>query len=81
MKRIALAAILTAVLAGPALAGQCPVEMKKIDAALAASPQISAEQMTEVKALRAQGEAEHKGGQHGASVKTLAKAKDILGVM
>ncbi len=81
MKRIALAAILTAVLAGPALAGQCPVDMKKVDAALAANPQISADQMTEVKALRAQGEKEHKGGQHGASVATLAKAKDILGIM
>ncbi len=81
MKRIVIAAILTAVLAGPVLAGQCPVDMKKIDAALAASPQISAAQMTEVATLRAQGEAEHKGGHHGASVKTLAKAKDILGVM
>ncbi len=81
MKHVALAVILTAVLAGPALAGQCPVDMKKIDAALAANPQISAEQMTEVKALRAQGEKEHKGGQHGASIKTLAKAKEILGIM
>ncbi len=48
---------------------------------MAANPQISAEQMAEVKALRAQGEKQHKGGQHGASVETLAKAKDILGVM
>ncbi len=81
MKRIALAAILTAVLAGPAFASGCPTEMKKIDAALAANPQISADQMTEVKTLRAQGEKEHKGGQHGAAVATLAKAKDILGIM
>jgi len=81
MKRIAIAAILTAVLVGPALAGQCPVDMKKIDAALATSPQISAAQMTEVTKLRAEGEKQHKGGQHGASVKTLAKAKEILGIM
>ena len=81
MKRIAIAAILTAVLVGPALAGQCPLDMKKIDAALGASPQISAAQMTEVKKLRAEGEKQHKGGQHGASVKTLAKAKEILGIM
>ena len=81
MKRIAIAAILTAFLAGPALAGQCPGDMKKIDAALAASPQISAAQMAEVATLRAEGETQHKGGQHGASVKTLAKAKDILGIM
>jgi hypothetical protein len=81
MKRIAIAAILTAVLVGPALAGQCPVDMKKIDAALGASPQISAAQMTEVTKLRAEGAKQHKGGQHGASVKTLAKAKEILGIM
>ncbi len=81
MKRIAIAAILTAVLVGPALAGQCPVDVKKIDAALGASPQISAAQMTEVKKLRDEGEKQHKGGQHGASVKTLAKAKEILGIM
>ncbi len=81
MKRIAIAAILTAVLAGPALAGQCPVDMKKIDAALAKGSQISATQMAEVKVLRAQGEKQHKGGQHGASIDTLAKAKDILGIM
>ena len=81
MKRIAIAAILTAVLVGPALAGQCPLDMKKVDAALAANPQISAAQMIEVTKLRAEGEKQHKGGQHGASVKTLAKAKEILGIM
>ncbi len=81
MKRIAIAAILTAVLAGPALAGQCPVDMKKIDAALAKGSQISTAQMAEVTTLRAEGETQHKGGQHGAAVKTLAKAKDILGIM
>ncbi len=81
MKRIAIAAVLTAVLAGPALAGQCPVDMKKIDAALAANPQISATQMAEVTKLRAEGATQHKGGQHGASVKTLATAKEILGIM
>ncbi len=81
MKRIAIAAVLAAVLAGPALAGQCPVDMKKIDAALAASPQISAAQMAEVVALRAEGGKQHKSGQHGPSVETLAKAKAILGIM
>ncbi len=81
MKRIAIAAILTAVLVGPALAGQCPVDRKKVDAALAAGPQISAAQMAEVATLRAEGETQHKGGQHGAAVTTLAKAKDILGIM
>lgn len=81
MKHIAIAAFLCATLAVPALAGQCPVDMKKIDAALAQSPQISAAQLAEVTKLRAKGEAQHKGSQHGASVKTLAKAKEILGIM
>ena len=81
MKRIVIAAILNAILAGPALAGQCPVDMKKIDAALAQNPSISAAQLAEVTKLRAQGEAEHKSSQHGASVKTLANAMEILGIM
>jgi hypothetical protein len=81
MKRVAIAIFLGAILAGPALAGQCPVDMKKIDAALAQNPQISAAQLAEVTELRAQGEVQHKGRQHGASVKTLAKAMEILGIM
>jgi hypothetical protein len=36
--------------------------------------------MKEVKELRAKGEAEHKAGQHQASVDDLAKAKQILGL-
>ena len=81
MKRIAIAAFLSAILAGPALAGQCPVDMKKIDAALAQNPSISAAQLAEVTKLRAEGAAQHQASQHGASVKTLAKAKEILGIM
>ncbi len=82
MKRIVLAAILTAAFAGPVLAGKCPVLVKEIDAALAKGTNLSAAQMTEVKELRAKGEAEHnKGGSHAAAVATLAKAKEILGIM
>ncbi len=81
MKRIALAAFLTAVLAGPALAGSCPVLMKEIDAALAKGTSLSAAQLAEVTALRAKGEAEHnKGGSHAAAVATLNEAKGILGI-
>ena len=80
MKRLFLAAALTAGLASPALAGQCPVDMGKIDAALSANPQITAEQKAEVAKLRAEGEMLHKTGKHKESVETLAKAKDILGV-
>jgi hypothetical protein len=80
MKRILLAAVALIFLATPAFAFHCPKDMAKIDAALAATPQISAEQLAEVQALRAQGEEYHKAGQHQESVDTLAKAMAILGI-
>jgi hypothetical protein len=80
MKRILLAAVALSFLATPAFAMHCPKDMAKIDAALAANPQISAEQLAEVQALRAQGEEYHKAGQHQESVDTLAKAMEILGI-
>lgn len=66
--------------AGSALAFHCPMDMKKIDDALAADPVLSAEQLAEVKQLRAEGEALHKAGKHQESVDTLAKAITLLGL-
>jgi hypothetical protein len=77
--RHALAAILLAASTG-AWAFHCPMEMKKIDDALAKQPALSAEQMSEVKKLRADGEALHKAGKHQESLDTLAKAEKILGI-
>jgi hypothetical protein len=54
--------------------------MKKIDEALAKNPKLTEAQMTEVKKLRADGEAFHKAGKHQDSVDTLGKAMKILGV-
>jgi len=65
---------------GSAFAFHCPMDMKKIDAALAKNPMLSAAQMTEVKKLRMDGEALHKAGKHQESVDTLAKAMKILGI-
>lgn len=62
-----------------ALAGSCPKLMKEIDAALP-SAKISDAQMTEVKKLRADGEAQHKAAAHADSVASLNKAKEILGI-
>ena len=81
MKSIAIAVFLSAFLVGPALAGQCPVDMKKIDAALAQSPSITAAHLDEVTKLRAEGASQHSSGQHGAAVNSLAKAMEILGIM
>ena len=79
MKRMILGAAL-ALLSASALAFHCPADMKKIDAAMAKSPKLSAQQMTEVKKYRADGEALHKAGKHQESVDTLAKAMKILNI-
>ena len=63
-----------------AFAFHCPMDMKKIDDALARNPSLSAEQMGEVKKLRAEGETLHKAGKHQESIDTLAKAMKILNI-
>jgi hypothetical protein len=80
MKHIILAAALTIGLASPAFAFHCPKDMAEIDAALAKDPQLSAEQLAEVKERRAEGEVLHNGGKHQEAVDTLAKAMEILGI-
>lgn len=80
MKRLLLGAVLSMAFAAPALAFHCPKDMSEIDAALGQAASLSAEQLAEVKALRAKGEALHKSGKHQAAVDTLAKAKAILGI-
>ena len=79
MKRIALTLAL-ALAASAAQAFHCPADMAKIDAALAKNPKLSAEQMAEVKKLRAEGEQLHKSGKHDDSMNALGKAKGILGI-
>ncbi|MDW5443434.1 hypothetical protein [Polaromonas sp. SM01] len=63
-----------------ALAHNCPNEMKAIDAKLASSPKLSAADMSQVKALRAEGEKFHKEGKHDDSMKALGSAKKLLGI-
>jgi len=78
MKRIVLAAAL-ALFASATLAHNCPNEMKAIDAALPKA-KLNASQASEVKKLRADGEALHKAGKHNESMAALGKAKGILGI-
>lgn len=66
--------------ASSAWAFHCPADMKKIDEALSKNPQLTAEQMTQVKTWRAEGETLHKAGKHQESVDTLAKALKTLGM-
>ena len=80
MKRILLTAAAVVALAAPAFANHCPKDMAAIDAALAKNPKLSDAQMTQVKELRAEGEAAHKAGDHKTSIEKLQKAEDILGI-
>ena len=74
------AAALVAMFATPALAFHCPVDIGKIDAALAANPDISDEDKAKVTELRNKGEELHNAGNHQESVDTLAEALQILGI-
>ena len=76
---LAAAVLGVAVLAAtPAFAFHCPQEMAKIDKALAANPKLSQADLTKVRQLRTKGEAEHKAGDHQASLDTLAQAEKLL---
>lgn len=79
MKKLAILA-LALLFSGGVLAAQCPADMKKIDAALAAMPKLTDAQMSEVKQLRADGETLHKAGKHQESVDALGKAMKVLGI-
>ena len=79
MRKLVLLAALAAA-AGVAVAGNCPNEMKAIDAKLAAQPKLSDADAAKVKQLRADGEKAHAAGDHAASMKALGEAKKILGI-
>lgn len=75
-----LLAVLLFSVSSLALANNCPNEMKAIDAKLNSASGISAENMSKIKALRADGEKLHKEGKHDASMKALGEAKKLLGM-
>jgi hypothetical protein len=80
MRKLAIVAAAAFFAAGSAMANQCPMDMKKIDEAVAKKPQLSAAQMDEVKKYRTEGESLHKAGKHKESMDSLAKAMKILNV-
>ena len=66
--------------AGAALAGQCPLELGRVDAALKAGTELGADTLAQVMALCDNCEMLPKTGRHGQSVETLADAKAIVGI-
>ena len=81
MRRIYLPAIAivfaTGLFSAPALAGHCPRDVKKINAAMAT---MSDSNMSMAKSAAAKGLALHKAGDHGESIKVLHKAMKSLGI-
>ena len=79
MKKLLTAIALSAFLSGTAFAASCPMQVKKIDDALASST-ASAEVKAQAQALRDEGEALHTAGNHAESVAKLAEAQTLLGI-
>ncbi len=79
MNKIFLAGAIAALLASPAFASQCPMDMSKIDAAMETA-QLSDADKAKVVELRAKGEELHSSGNHAESVETLGQAKSVLGI-
>ena len=65
--------------ASPAVAGHCPRDIKKIDAALA-DAQFPAADLAAVQTLRDSGDMAHKSGNHGESLEALHQAMALLGI-
>ena len=78
MKQLVLGSMMV-FFAAMASAHGCPGEMRAIDAKVPTA-NLSAADMSKVKALREEGEKLHKEGKHTESMKALADAKKLLGV-
>jgi hypothetical protein len=79
MFRALLVAATLAFASTAAFAGNCPVVMGEIDAALQTAS-LSEADMTKVKELRAKGEELHAAGDHAGSMAALNEAKGLLGM-
>ncbi|MGH6856009.1 MAG: hypothetical protein ACREDX_06210 [Aestuariivirga sp.] len=79
MKKLILAAALTAAMVSPAFANQCPTLMGKIDEAMKTATVDDATK-TKIMALYDKGKAEHESGDHDASVTDLTEALKLLGI-
>ncbi len=75
--RAIIAAAVVVAFASPAGAFYCPKNVKAINAAIGNSS-LGAGDKAKVQALSAKGIAQHKAGDHKASVKTLAEAMRML---
>ncbi len=78
MLRFFLAGCLALAMMMPAMAFQCPADIAKIDAALAANQSLDPNIRNVIQTLRDTGGRLHRAGKHQDSVRTLAGAKQML---
>ena len=80
-KRILLSATIAVIAVGyfstPALAGHCPRDVKKINAAMS---KMDGNKMSMAKEAAAKGLALHQAGRHGESLKGMHAAMKALGI-
>ncbi|MCB1378307.1 MAG: hypothetical protein KDK89_08080 [Alphaproteobacteria bacterium] len=79
MKKLLLATVFASILAGPALAHQCPALMAQIDEAMKTATVDDATK-AKITELYDKGKAEHESGDHDASVADLTAALTLLGM-
>ena len=77
MKKTALIVALAMMLAGPALANDCPNLMAKIEKAMKTATVDDATKL-KITELAAKGKAKHEAGDHAASIATLNEALALL---
>ncbi|WP_166267966.1 hypothetical protein [Marinobacter caseinilyticus] len=75
--RYIIALVVSLFLVGTVQANQCPALVHKIDSELD-SRQLPADAVSEIRALRDQGEKLHQQGKHGESVAVLKQAMERL---
>jgi len=79
MKKIVLAAVVVVGFASSAFANHCPMDMKKIDAAMKTT-MVDEATKKKVMELYNKGKAEHEAGDHQSSMKDLGEAMKLLGI-
>ncbi len=77
IKRTLAAAVVLAFVSGPALASHCPVDVKKIQAAMS---NLDKGKMMMAQEMSDKGMALHKAGKHGEAIKVLHKAMGTIGI-
>ncbi len=78
MNRFLIVAATAFAMTGPALAGQCPMLMQEVDAAMETA-ELTEDEKARVMELRESGEAAHEAGDHTQSEADLNEALEILG--